>query len=184
MPKIHHCRLASTTLPEWLELVVLLNLSLPARGKSRQWYLKHHCRVEPQAGSDILSITTGPSHKPAVMVIISLSARSTNRQCWLNWTLSGCVKDQQWSFSTVPVFKNRQWYLTLITAGLIVPVQNLAVTRGFEPAILSRSGVVLQFSAFLIPPGVTVLPTKRQTQSEKHSATDKSWAEQIDHEKR
>jgi hypothetical protein len=134
--------MASTTLLEWLEPVVLLNLSLLARGKSRQWYLEHHCRVEPQAGSDILSITTGSSHKPAVMVIISLSARSTNWQCWLNWTLSGCVKDRQWSFSTVPVFKNRQWYLTLITVGLVVLVQNPAVIGGFEPTILSRSGVV------------------------------------------
>jgi hypothetical protein len=46
---------------------VLLKLSLSVQSSSRQYWLEHHCRPEPQARNVGLSIIAGSSHKPAVL---------------------------------------------------------------------------------------------------------------------
>ena len=51
------------------------------------------------------------------------------------------------SFTSVLVYKNRQWCQPPITAGMPLSVQNPVVKGVFEPTVMSRSGVVREDSA-------------------------------------
>jgi hypothetical protein len=58
----------------WLEPVVMLKISLPACGSTRQWCSRYHCRLFPRASRERFSNTTGSNHSSSVVEAITVGS--------------------------------------------------------------------------------------------------------------
>jgi len=120
----------------------MLTTALLVWSMNQHWYLLQHYRFDSWTDSVGLLHTAGLSHEPTLLKQPLLSVGTTNWQCCSTGHCRVEPGTDTVSYRSVSVFKDRQWCQSPITAGMSLLVQNPAMKWVFEPAVMSRSGVV------------------------------------------